>query len=53
MTSPVGDLIKYLGSAVGPCADDILTPSFWSRTKKVKPCACEASGPVGPKNSLG
>ena len=28
--------------------DAILIPNFWSRTKNVKPCACEASGPVGP-----
>ena len=48
MISPVGDLIRYFPKAVGPSLDDTLTPSLVSRTKKVKDCACDASGPVGP-----
>ena len=51
--SPEGDLIRYLGRAVGPWFEETLIPNFWSPTKKVNPWAWEASGPVGPKNSLG
>ena len=32
---------------------EFFAPKRWSRTRKVNACACEASGPVGPKNSLG
>jgi hypothetical protein len=34
--SPENDLIKYLPSPVGPCADATFVPKLWSRTKKVK-----------------
>jgi hypothetical protein len=53
MISPVGDLIRYFPRAVGPSLDDTFTPSLASRTKKVKDCAWDASGPVGPYTSLG
>ena len=51
--SPLGERIKYFPNPVGPCADATLAPKRWSRTKNVNACACDASGPVGPKNSLG
>ena len=53
ITSPLGERIKYLPKPVGPCADATLAPNRWSRIKKVNVCDCDASGPVGPKSSLG
>ena len=51
--SPVGERIRYLPNPVGPCAEAMFAPKRWSRTRNVNACACEASGPVGPKNSEG
>src|SRR6056300_898670 len=53
MISPVGERIRYLPNPVGPCAEAMFAPKRWSRTRKVNACACDASGPVGPKNSEG
>jgi hypothetical protein len=53
MISPLGERIKYLPKPVGPCAEDTFAPKRWSLTKNVNACDCEASGPVGPYNSLG
>jgi hypothetical protein len=50
MISPLGERIKYLPK-VGPCADTF-APKRWSLTKNVN-ALIDASGPVGPYNSLG
>jgi hypothetical protein len=48
--SPLGERIKYLPKPVGPCADETFAPKRVDRTKNVM---LDASGPVGPYNSLG
>jgi hypothetical protein len=48
MISPLGERIKYFPKPVGPCAEATFAPKRWSRTRNVKACACDASGPVGP-----
>ena len=48
MISPDGARIRYFPKPVGACAAATDAPSLWSRTRKVKLCAWDASGPVGP-----